>query len=70
MTETMLFDWDNATVRVRVPVRFTATEEVQEYDLPLKTFGELLLTNLPASWFAEMPVSGDLPLFIKLEDPK
>lgn len=30
-----LYDWDKATVRVRVPVHFTATSDVAEIDIPL-----------------------------------
>jgi hypothetical protein len=60
----MAFDWDSATVKVTVPVHHTATVEKQEVEMPLRTFGALLLTNLPAEWFAEPPVSADLPLYI------
>lgn len=28
-------DWERATVTVRAPVAFTATEEVQEFEMPL-----------------------------------
>lgn len=60
----MDFDWDNATVKVSVPVYFTAGGEVQEVTLPLASFARLLLTSVPAEWFAEPPVSADLPLHI------
>lgn len=58
------YDWDNATVRVRVPVHYTAGGDVQEVELPLGTFARLLLTSVPEEWFAQPPVSDDLPLHV------
>lgn len=67
MTKT--FDWDSATVMVRVPTHWTATSQVEEVELPLRTFAALLLTNAPRDWFAQPPISSDLPLAIEYEDP-
>lgn len=67
MTKT--FDWDKATVVVRVPTHWTATSQVEEIELPLRTFAGLLLTSAPKEWFAETPVSSDLPLAIEVADP-
>jgi hypothetical protein len=64
------FDWDNATVVVRVPTHFTATSQVDEIELPIASFARLLLTNVPDEWFAQTPVSSDLPLAIEISDPE
>lgn len=66
MANGMLFDWDNATVTVKVPVdNGTTGIEMQEMELPLKSFARLLLTNVPGEWFAQPPISDDLPLFVE-----
>lgn len=69
MSNTKTFDWDKATVRVRVPTHWTAISSVEEFDLPLEPFARLLLTSVPSEWFAQPPVSDDLPLAITVEDP-
>lgn len=58
------FDWDNARVKVSVPVHHTSLVEYQEFELPIESFARLLLTTVPSEWFAETPTSSDLPLFI------
>lgn len=60
----MSYDWDSATVKVKVPVHHTATVEMVEVELPLESFARLLLTSVPSEWFAQPPVSDDLPLFV------
>jgi hypothetical protein len=69
MVAPIMFDWDSATVKVTVPVHHTATVEMQEMELSLESFGRLLLTSVPSEWFAESPVSADLPLAIYPKDP-
>lgn len=70
MTNHIGFDWDNATVSVRVPTYHTSSVTWSEFELPLGTLARLLLTSVPAEWFVEPPTGGeDLPLFIKVEDP-
>lgn len=66
----MDFDWDNAAVKVLVPVHFTAGHEIQEFTLPLSSFARLLLTSVPAEWFAQPPVSANLPLHIDPGPPR
>jgi hypothetical protein len=69
MAGMMMFDWDSATVKLMVPVHHTASRDVQEVELAIETFARLLLTSVPAEWFAEPPVSADLPLAIESPDP-
>lgn len=35
-------DWSRATIRVRVPVVHTASEDVQEFDIPLANLWTLM----------------------------
>lgn len=43
----MIYDWDKATVRVRVPVHYTATSAEQEVNLPLGALAALLQQSKP-----------------------
>lgn len=38
----VMYDWDKATVRLRVPVHFTAASDVAEIDIPLGALARLL----------------------------
>jgi hypothetical protein len=38
----VMYDWDKATVRVRVPIHFTASSDVAEIDIPLGALARLL----------------------------
>lgn len=69
MAGRLMFNWDAATVKVTVPVHHTATMEHQEIELPLESFARLLLTSVPGEWFAQTPISADLPLLIETDEP-
>ncbi len=66
MSNGMMFDWDRVTVMIKVYVdNGTTGGEMQEMELPLESFARLLLTSVPGDWFAQPPISDDLPLFIE-----
>ena len=59
------FNWDGARVKLIVPVNRDGVDREDEVELGLESFARLLLTNVPSDWFAEVPVSFDLPFFIE-----
>ena len=52
-----MIDWTKATVTIRAPVAFTATEEVQEFELPLATFYSLLTKTSLANLEQELRIA-------------
>lgn len=65
----MMIDWDNATVKIKVPVHATETVEMQEIEIHIRQLADLIAGQFSYSDDRTAYVKGStLPLLVENED--
>ena len=63
------FDWDSAKIIIKVPTDSEISgEQIEDIELSLTHFMELLMTSVDEKYFSEIPTFSSLPFAIDEHD--